>query len=108
MSRRQSARDISYTLAIGGLASLALVILLGPVLVVLITSFTDNRWLKFPPTGLPLQWYAELFHATRSRQIHACAQQGQLGANARHGLHVANDPSRPRLRIGGVDVFHLL
>jgi putative spermidine/putrescine transport system permease protein len=73
MSRRHSPSDMSYTLVIGVLASLALVILVGPVLVVLLTSFTDNRSLKFPPTGLSLHWYAELFDATRSRQIHRAA-----------------------------------
>ena len=73
MFRRHSPSDMSYTLVIGALASLALVILVGPVLVVLLTSFTDNRSLKFPPTGLSLHWYAELFDATRSRQIHRAA-----------------------------------
>ncbi len=73
MSKRHSPGDISYTLVIGGLASLALLILVGPVLIVLITSFTDNRSLKFPPTGLSLQWYKELFDPVRSRQIHLAA-----------------------------------
>ena len=73
MSRRHGPSDISYTFVIGGLASLALLILVGPVLIVLITSFTDNRSLKFPPTGLSLQWYKELFDPIRSRQIHRAA-----------------------------------
>ena len=82
-----------------------------------------RRSLKFPPTGLSLQWYAELFDATRSRQIHraalnslevaawstglatlfgtmaalALARSEARWARTRHALHVADDPSRPRL-----------
>ena len=73
MTRRQSFADISYTLVIGALATLALLIMVGPVLIVLITSLTDNRSLKFPPTGLSFQWYEQLFDATKSRQIHRAA-----------------------------------
>ena len=73
MTRRQSFGDISYTLVIGALATLALLIMVGPVLIVLITSLTDNRSLKFPPTGLSFQWYEQLFDAAKSRQIHRAA-----------------------------------
>jgi putative spermidine/putrescine transport system permease protein len=71
--RRQSFADLSYRLVIGGLAALALFIMIAPVLVVLATSLTDNRSLKFPPTGLSFQWYEQLFDAARSRQIHRAA-----------------------------------
>lgn len=50
--RRHSAADWSYWLVIGALASFALIIMVGPVVVVLATSLTENRSLKFPPTGL--------------------------------------------------------
>lgn len=73
MTRRRGLADISYTLVIGALAALALLIMVGPVLIVLITSLTDNRSLKFPPTGLSFQWYEQLFDAARSRQIHRAA-----------------------------------
>ncbi len=73
MPRRVSPTDRSYSLVVGALATIAIFILVGPVLIVLITSFTDNRSLKFPPTGFSLQWYAELFDAARSRQIHRAA-----------------------------------
>src|SRR6202035_5466108 len=73
MPRRVAPIDLSYSLVVGALATIALFILVGPVLIVLITSFTDNRSLKFPPTGFSLQWYAELFDAARSRQIHRAA-----------------------------------
>ena len=71
--RRLGLADLSYRLVIGGLAVLAICIIVGPVLVVLATSLTDNRSLKFPPTGLSFQWYEQLFDASRSRQIHRAA-----------------------------------
>src|SRR3954454_12816705 len=73
MARRASPADLSYALVVGALASVALLILVGPVVIVLVTSFTDNRSLKFPPTGFSLQWYAELFDTAKSRQIHRAA-----------------------------------
>jgi len=72
-ARRRSVSDLSYVAVTGGLAVLALLILLGPVVIVLLTSLTDNRSLKFPPTGLSFQWYEQLFDAARSRQIHRAA-----------------------------------
>ena len=54
MARRRTRRELSYALVIGGLAVLALVILVGPILIVLATSFTDSRSIRFPPHGLLL------------------------------------------------------
>jgi len=48
MARRSTGGDISYRLVLGALAGVALLILIVPVLVVLITSFTDSRSLRFP------------------------------------------------------------
>ncbi|PHY05691.1 MAG: ABC transporter permease [Alcaligenaceae bacterium] len=73
MSRRHSASDISHWFVIYGLAGLAIFILLGPVIVVLITSLTDSQSLKFPPQGLSFIWYEKLFDPTESRQIHRAA-----------------------------------
>jgi putative spermidine/putrescine transport system permease protein len=70
MGRRRSLADLSYGLVIGSLASLALLIIVAPVVIVLTTSFTEGRSLKFPPTGFSLQWYEALFDASKSRQIH--------------------------------------
>lgn len=70
MGRQRSLADLSYTLVIGTLALLALLIIVVPVVIVLTTSFTEGRSLKFPPTGFSLQWYAELFDPSKSRQIH--------------------------------------
>jgi putative spermidine/putrescine transport system permease protein len=73
MARRRSLGELSYAVAVVGLASVALVILVGPVLIVLATSFTDSRSIRFPPTGFSLQWYGQLFDPVRSSQIHRAA-----------------------------------
>ncbi len=70
---RLRASDLLYTLTIGGLATLALVILVGPVVIVLLTSLTDGHSIKFPPSGLSLRWYRLLFDPVGSRQIHLAA-----------------------------------
>jgi putative spermidine/putrescine transport system permease protein len=70
MGRRRSLGDLSYGLVIGTLATLALLIIVAPVVIVLTTSFTEGRSLKFPPTGFSLQWYEALFDPSKSRQIH--------------------------------------
>jgi len=73
MAHRQSLNDLSYTVTITALAVLALVILLGPVVVVLITSFTTAASLKFPPPDLSWKWYEALLDPIRSRHIHTAA-----------------------------------
>jgi len=73
MARRRSASDVAYALMIGGLATLAILILTGPVVIVLLTSFTEGRSLRFPPTGFSTEWYQLLFDRARSGQIHRAA-----------------------------------
>ena len=73
MSRRSSPSVISYRLVIGALSGLALLILVLPVVVVLVTSFTDSLSLKFPPPAYSLRWYRALFDPVKSAQIHTAA-----------------------------------
>ena len=73
MSRRNSFGDLTHEFVIYSLAGLAILVLLGPVIVVLITSFTDSQSLKFPPQGFSFQWYEKLFDPIESRQIHRAA-----------------------------------
>lgn len=73
MGRQRNAAELSYTLIIGGLSIIALIILVGPVLIVLATSVTEGRSIRFPPTGFSFQWYALLFDPVRSRQIQVAA-----------------------------------
>ena len=55
---------------IGGIAILAVLIIVSPVIIALMTSFTEGRSLKFPPTGFSFAWYEQLFDPGRSRPIH--------------------------------------
>ena len=73
MSRQNSVDDVSHEILIYGLAGVAILVLVGPVLVVLITSLTDSQSLKFPPQGFSFQWYEKLFDSSESRQIHRAA-----------------------------------
>jgi putative spermidine/putrescine transport system permease protein len=73
MARRLTAAELSYKLVIGGLAGVAVAILIGPILVVLITSLTTAPSLRFPPPGLSFKWYEALFDPVRSRHIHVAA-----------------------------------
>jgi putative spermidine/putrescine transport system permease protein len=73
MPRQTSADEVSYRIVLGVLSAVALLILIAPVLVVLITSFTDSRSLRFPPPALSLRWYRSLFDPVQSAQIHTAA-----------------------------------
>jgi putative spermidine/putrescine transport system permease protein len=73
MVRRTTAVDLSYTLVVGGLAALAILVLVGPVIVVLLTSLTTSLSLKFPPPGLSMRWYEALFDNVKSGHIHTAA-----------------------------------
>lgn len=73
MATRQTLADRSYGLTIGLLAGLALLILVGPVLIVLVTSFTTSAALRFPPPDFSTRWYEALFDVARSAHIHRAA-----------------------------------
>ena len=70
---RCRASDLAYVVVVGSLAGLGLLILVAPVVIVLLTSFTPSRSIRFPPSGLSLQWYQLLFDPVRSSQIHRAA-----------------------------------
>ncbi len=77
---RFTGADRAVALLILALAGLGFLILVGPVVVVLVTSFTSSRALQFPPPGFTLQWYRELFDPERSAQIHIAAGNSLLVA----------------------------
>ena len=54
---------ISLRLVFGALATVAILFLVGPTLIMLLTSFTASQALKFPPDGLSLRWYVALLDA---------------------------------------------
>lgn len=70
---RMRPGDLPLAAVIAVLAALALVVLVGPVLVVVVTSFSTSAALRFPPPGLTLRWYGELFDPARSQVIQAAA-----------------------------------
>src|SRR5271169_6205457 len=59
---------VSIKAVFGLLSAVALVFLIAPTLVVLITSFTASESLRFPPTGLSLRWYAALLDADQMQR----------------------------------------
>ena len=71
--QRSTVADLSYRWVVGLLAGLAVVILVAPVVIVIATSFTTSQTLRFPPPGLSLRWYQELFDPVRSAPIHVAA-----------------------------------
>ena len=54
---------LSLLLVFGALAAVAIVFLVGPTVIMLLTSFTASQSLKFPPDGLSLRWYVALLDA---------------------------------------------
>ncbi len=53
----------SFDVVMGTLATLAVVLLLAPTVIVLLTSFTRSPSLRFPPDGFSFRWYAALADA---------------------------------------------
>jgi putative spermidine/putrescine transport system permease protein len=54
---------LSLRVVFGALAAIAIVFLVGPTVIMLLTSFTASQSLRFPPDGLSLRWYAALLDA---------------------------------------------
>ncbi len=73
MSQRSTPADVSFNLTVGAIAIVAILILVAPVVIVIATSFTTSQALRFPPPGLSLRWYGELFDPVRSAPIHTAA-----------------------------------
>jgi putative spermidine/putrescine transport system permease protein len=91
----------SLGLVQGALATTAVVFLIAPSLIVLLTSFTASPSLTFPPQGYSLRWYAALLQAEQMQQaawnslvvaVWATAASVVLGTAA--ALAIARSPSR--------------
>jgi putative spermidine/putrescine transport system permease protein len=70
-SRGSRLERWSFAATFGAASALAVVLLVAPTLIVLITSFTNAYSLKFPPPGYSPRWYAALW--TDSPEILAAA-----------------------------------
>ena len=54
MGRRQSFLDISYAVVIGGIALLAVLIIVSPVVIALMTSFTEGSAVLYWSESTPI------------------------------------------------------
>ena len=59
---------LSLRLTFAALTAVAIVFLIAPSLIVILTSLTASQSLKFPPEGLSLRWYVALLHADQMQQ----------------------------------------
>src|SRR5271167_4052495 len=60
--------SFSLRFAFGTLTAVAVVFLIAPSLIVLLTSLTASQSLRFPPDGLSLRWYIALLNADQMQQ----------------------------------------
>src|ERR1041384_4486250 len=71
MRTPDAAADIealSLRVLFGALALVAMVFLIGPTIVVILTSLTPSESLRFPPSGLSLRWYWALLDADQMQR----------------------------------------
>ena len=71
MQSRGSSIDweaASLRIAFLALTAIAVVFLVGPSVIVILTSLTASQSLKFPPDGLSLRWYIALIDADQMQQ----------------------------------------
>src|SRR3989442_7586744 len=59
---------LSVPLVFGTLSAVAIVVLVAPTLIMLLTSLTASQSLRFPPDGLSLRWYAALLEADQMQR----------------------------------------
>lgn len=71
--QRNTFGDVTYRWVVGLLAGLGILILVAPVAIVIVTSFTTSQTLRFPPPGFSLRWYQDLLDPVRSAPIHTAA-----------------------------------
>lgn len=84
--RPRDAEARSLPLVFGATTAIAVVFLLAPTLIVLLTSFTSSPSLKFPPDGYSLRWYRALLEA---EQMQAAARNSLVVAVWATALSVA-------------------
>jgi putative spermidine/putrescine transport system permease protein len=59
---------LSLRIVFGALTIFAMVFLVGPTIIVILTSFTASESLRFPPSGLSLRWYWALLDADQMQR----------------------------------------
>src|SRR6185295_5860378 len=71
MAAPRTATDfeaLSLRVVFGVLAAVAMIFLIAPTIVVILTSFTPSESLRFPPSGLSLRWYWALLDADQMQR----------------------------------------
>jgi putative spermidine/putrescine transport system permease protein len=98
---QRDVTDRLYGGMVGAIAAAAILLLLGPTLVILIISMTSGMTLRFPPPNWSLRWYAELFRspeilgpAVTSLEVAACATGLAAVLGSAAALAIARSPLR--------------
>ncbi len=60
---------------------LALLIILGPIAIVVLVSFSPSDFFAFPPRGLSLRWFREFFHLSSMRGAYVLSLEVALVAS---------------------------
>ena len=59
---------LSLRLVFGMVSGIAVIFLVAPTVIVLLTSFTASESLRFPPPGFSLRWYYALLDADQMQR----------------------------------------
>lgn len=67
MARGEAAagRSEPFTLGLRAVTAVVILLLVAPLVVIVGASFTASAFMIFPPHGLSLRWYAQLFHKSQ-------------------------------------------
>lgn len=68
MNGSEGQRRGAGSMLVVALATTALIFLIAPVVIIVIISFSSAEYLKFPPPGLSVRWYAAFFGVPGWRQ----------------------------------------
>src|SRR6267154_6523560 len=60
--------SLSLRFTFAAITAVAIVFLVGPSLIVILTSLTASQSLRFPPRGLSLRWYVALLSADQMQR----------------------------------------
>ncbi len=60
---------------------LALLVMLGPIIIVVLVSFSPNDFFAFPPRGLSLRWFREFFDLASMRRAYLLSLEVALVAS---------------------------
>ena len=107
MSRRAADERLGWDLRAANTA--IGLFLLAPILVVIVASFSSQAFLAFPPQGLSLRWYRQLFASNEFRASAALSLRlGLLSAAAATVLGILAALGLTALRGRGAEILRAL